>query len=180
MGGTPRTSRGERLNRAQAAGENTIFTLTCSSKHQVNEHTRKNARFCCIMQHKTSHDPLENILPEVTVSVKANPRVFGGALVNVHVATEQIIKKIAVSANAGTMLQFKENQLMLCYTAHSGKLLISTWALNTNLLYKSPLAPDRWAEENSSYASVMFPIKVSEVMEPQVFLQPKQFSRRFK
>lgn len=162
MGGTPRTSRGERLNRAQAAGENTIFTLTCSSKHRVNEHTRKRGRFCCIMQHKTSHDTLENILPELTVSVQASPRVFGGALVNMHVvATEQIKQKIAVSANPEMMLQFKENQLMLCYTVHCGKLLISTWALNINLLYKSPLAPDRWAEENSSYASVMIRIKVS-------------------
>lgn len=57
---------------------------------------------------------------------------------------------------------------MLCYTAHCGKLLTSTWALNINLLYKSALAPDRWAEENSSYASVMIRIKGSQVMEPHV------------
>lgn len=69
---------------------------------------------------------------------------------------------------------------MLCYTAHSSKLLISTWALNINSLYKSPLAPDGWAEENSSYASVMIRIKVSYVIKPQVFYQPKQFSIRFK
>lgn len=162
MGGTPRTSRGERLSRAQAAGENTIFSLTCSSNHRDNEHTRKKACFCCILQHKTSHDTLENILPQLTVGVKANPRVFGGAFENVHVvATGQIKQKIAASANPEMMLRFKENQLMLCYTAHSRKLLISTWALNINLLYKSPLAPDQWAEENSSYASVMISIKVS-------------------
>lgn len=47
--------------------------------------------------------------------MKANPRVFGGALVNVHVVATEQIKKI-VSANPEMMLQFKENQLMLCYT----------------------------------------------------------------
>lgn len=106
--------------------------------------------FSHMMQHKASR--LKNILLGLTVSLQINTQVCGGASVNVHVKGEKTNKrtnkpKTAVSARPEMEIDGSIKSVDVLHCAFWEVAVIKVdFKYSLNLLYKSQLVPDHWAE----------------------------------